>query len=177
MFRTVSYGFGSLYPSRLTRYCIVLAKKPNVLKSTNIMDDEQKEYNAVLITSSSSEEMSFSREHDLITDASSRESQQNNTYIIELYNLAEQCNYGDLKSKMIQNLLVLSILDKNLSEHLQLDPYLMLEVAKKEICQCKAVQTAAGAKRSSLEEVKQSHFRSQKARESGKSQYKHDRNI
>ena len=40
-----------LHPSKLTRYCIVLVKKPNVLKSTNITDNERnlsKEYDTVL---------------------------------------------------------------------------------------------------------------------------------
>lgn len=61
-------------------YCLG-EESESVLKSTNITDDERKEYDTVLRkldNFSSSEETSFSREHDLIVDASSRESQQNN---------------------------------------------------------------------------------------------------
>ena len=67
---------------------------------------------------------------------------------------------------MIQDRLAVGILDKKLSEHLQLDSDLTLEVAKKKICQCETVQAQQqvleGAVSSSLEEVKQSHRRSQK---------------
>ena len=45
---------------------------------------------------------------------------------MELYNLVEYCNYGELKSEMIRDRLVVGILDKKLSEHLQLDPELTL---------------------------------------------------
>ena len=97
-------------------------------------------------------------------------------YIVELYNLAEHCNYGELKSEMIRDRLVVGILDKKLSEHLQLDPDLTLEVPKKKIRQREAVQEQqqilGGAVSNSLEEVKQTHFRSKKAREKGKLQYK-----
>ena len=61
-------------------------------------------------------------------------------YIMELYNLVEYCIYGELKSEMIRDRLVVGILDKKLSEHLQLDPELTLEVAKKKIRQREAVQ-------------------------------------
>lgn len=70
---------------------------------------------------------------------------------------------------MIRDRLVVGILDKKLSEHLQLDPDLTLEVAKKKIRQREAVQeqqqVLGGAVSNSLEEVKQTHFRSKKARE------------
>ena len=59
---------------------------------------------------------------------------------MELYNLVEYCNYGELKSEMIRDRLVVGILDKKLSEHLQLNPELTLEVAKKKIRQREALQ-------------------------------------
>ena len=82
-------------------------------------------------------------------------------YIVELYNLAEHCNYGDLKSEMIRDRLVVGILDKSLSERLQLDSALTLEKAKKIIRQREAVQEQQqvlnGATSSSLNEVRPTH--------------------
>ena len=57
-------------------------------------------------------------------------------YIVELCNLVKHCNYRDL----IQDRLILGILHKTLSEHLQLNPALTLEKAKQKIYQHKAVQ-------------------------------------
>ena len=78
-------------------------------------------------------------------------------YIIELYNLVEHCNYRDFKLEMIRDRLVVGILDKTLSECLQLDPALTLEKAKQMICQHEAVQEQQqmlkGAGTNSLEEM------------------------
>ena len=72
---------------------------------------------------------------------------------------------------MIQDRLVVGILDKKLSEHLQLDPDLTLEVAKKKICQREAVQELQqmleGAASRSLEEVKQTYFKDKKPGKTG----------
>ena len=84
-------------------------------------------------------------------------------YIAELYNIAEHCNYGNLKSKMmIRDCLVVGILNKFLSECLQLDPDLTLEKAKKTVCQCEAVQeqqqVLSEVIASGLNEVQSSHL-------------------
>ena len=50
-----------------------------------------------------------------------------------LYNLAEDCEYGQMRSEMIRDRLVVGIKDTNLSERLQLDPQLTLETAKKAV--------------------------------------------
>ena len=55
-------------------------------------------------------------------------------FIMALYELAENCNYGALKSEMIRDCLVV------LSERLQLDADLDLEKAKKAIRQREAVR-------------------------------------
>ena len=55
-----------------------------------------------------------------------------------LYKLAEDCEYGNMKSKMIRDRLIVGIRDTNLSERLQLDPKLTLESAKKAVRQRKA---------------------------------------
>ena len=65
-----------------------------------------------------------------------------------LYDLAENCQHGDLKEEMICDHLV-GILDSALSQKLQLDPKLTPETAKAEIRQREAVreqqQTLKGA--------------------------------
>ena len=61
-------------------------------------------------------------------------------YIMELYKLAEDCEYGAMKEEMIRDRLVVGIRDKVLSERLQLDPKLTLESAKKAVRQREAVK-------------------------------------
>ena len=145
------------------------------------MDEERKEYDTVL----SKFDNFFQLRRNVIFERARfnrrcqlpRESAEQ--YIVELYNLAEHCNYGELKSEMIRDRLVVGILDKKLSEHLHLDPDLMLEVAKKKICQCEAVQEQqqmlGGAASSSLKEVKQTYFKDKKARENRKPHHKQGR--
>ena len=50
---------------------------------------------------------------------------------MELYRLADSCEYGDLKDKMIRDRLVVGIRDDSLSQQLQLDPESTLGKAKK----------------------------------------------
>ena len=56
-------------------------------------------------------------------------------FITELYNLSEFCDYRELTSEMIRDRLVIGILDRHLSERLQLDLELTLAKAKKVIRQ------------------------------------------
>ena len=60
-------------------------------------------------------------------------------FIAVLYNLAETCNYGELKGEMIRDRLVVGIRDSALSERLLLDATLTLEKAKTAIRQKEAV--------------------------------------
>ena len=46
------------------------------------------------------------------------------TYISDLYELSEFCNYGDLKDEMLRDTLVVGIRDTGLSEKMQTDPTL-----------------------------------------------------
>ena len=80
-------------------------------------------------------------------------------YIMELYNLSENCDYGDLKDEMIRDRLVVGIRDAVLSQQLQLDADLNLEKAKKKIRQREAVgeqqkELKGAAETLSLEEVR-----------------------
>ena len=51
-------------------------------------------------------------------------------FITSLYNLAENCEYGEMKGEMIHDRIIVGIRDNALSEQLQLDVELMLEKAK-----------------------------------------------
>ena len=53
-------------------------------------------------------------------------------FITSLYNLAENCEYGEMKGEMIRDRIVVGTRDRALSEQLQLDTELTLEKAKKE---------------------------------------------
>lgn len=50
--------------------------------------------------------------------------------IVELYNVLEFCNYGELTSEMIRDRLVAGICNRHLSKCLQLDSEFTLERAK-----------------------------------------------
>ena len=54
-------------------------------------------------------------------------------YIMALYKLAMNCDYGALESEMIHDQLVVGIRDTSSSERLQMDAELMLEKAKKAV--------------------------------------------
>lgn len=54
-------------------------------------------------------------------------------YIMELYKLAETCDYGNLTKELIRDRIVVGITNTTLSGRLQLDPDLTLEKAKKAV--------------------------------------------
>ena len=58
---------------------------------------------------------------------------------MELYKLANNCNYGELRDKMIHDRLVVGIKDASLSQQLQLHLELTLEKAKTKVRQREAV--------------------------------------
>ena len=60
-------------------------------------------------------------------------------FVASLYNLAVDCNFGELKDKLIRDRIVVGIRDTSLSERLQMDPELKLEKGKTVVRQRKAV--------------------------------------
>ena len=94
------------------------------------------------------------------------EGQSAETYISDLYELSEFCNYGDLKDEMLRDRLVVGIRDTGLSEKMQTDPTLTLEKAKIMIRQKAAVREqrkeleAADTTGSTLEGVTRGTYRS-----------------
>ena len=122
-----------------------------VLASTNATDEDRKDYKKVVEKFDSF----FKVRKNVIYERArfNRRSQQSGEtseqFIMALYELAENCDYGDRKEEMIRDRLVVGIRDSALSEKLQLDADLTLEKAKKSIRQREAVheqqQTLKGA--------------------------------
>ena len=69
---------------------------------------------------------------------SQKEGEPVHSFIADLYALVEFCNFGNLRDELIRDRLVVGILDKQLSEKLQLDVDLTLEKA---IIQAKPKET------------------------------------
>lgn len=117
-----------------------------VLLSTNVSADEKKVYDTVIEKFDSFfkvrrnvifERAVFNRRVQAGDEAAEQ-------FIMELYKLAETCEYGDMTEQMIRDRLVVGIRDSSLSENLQLDPDLTLEKAKKKIRQREAVHQQTG---------------------------------
>ena len=126
-------------------YCLG-EEAESVLSSTNATEDDRKDYTAVLRNFNSFfqvrrnvifERARFNRRNQLPGETSE-------VYIMALYSLAANCNYGALEGEMICDRLVVGIRDSSLSERLQLDPDLTLEKAKKFIRQREAVHEQQG---------------------------------
>ena len=109
-----------------------------VLSSTNVTAEERAVYETVL----EKFDAFFQVRRNVIFERA-RFNQRNQLsgetmeqYIMELYKLAESCNYGDMKDEMIRDQLVVGIHDNALSKRLQL---LTLDKAKKTVRQQEAV--------------------------------------
>ena len=140
-------------------YCLG-EEAEDVLASTNPSREETQAYDAVMLKFDSFfkirknvifERARFNRRKQL-------EGESAEQYITHLYHLAENCDYGELKSEMIRDRLVVGIKDSALSESLQMDADLTLEKAKKRIRQREAVQEQQqllkGGSSSTLEEIR-----------------------
>ena len=131
-------------------YCVG-EEAESILSSTNATAEDRKDYKKVLDKFDSH----FNVRKNVIYERArfNRRSQQSGEtaeqYIMSLYDLAEHCEYGDMKEEMIRDRLVVGIRDSALSEKLQLDSKLTLESAKTSIRQKEAVreqqQTLKGA--------------------------------
>ena len=121
-----------------------------MLTLTNATEEERKDYKTVEKFDSF-----FKVRKNVIYERArfNRRSQQSGEtveqYIMALYDLAENCDYGNIREEMIRDQLVVGIRDSTLSKKLQLDPKLTLEIAKTAICQkeavCEQQQTLKGA--------------------------------
>ena len=113
----------------------------DILRSTNISDDERKVYQTVL----DKFDQFFKVRKNVIFERAkfNRRCQGDNKsaeqFITSLYNLAEDCAYDELKDQMIWDRIVVGIRDRALSEKLQIDPDLTLEKAKTQVRQREVV--------------------------------------
>ena len=120
-------------------YCLG-EEAESVLESTNATADERKQYKTVLTKFDSF----FQVCRNVIFERArfnSRRQQEGETveqYIMELYRLADNCNYQEIK-EMIRDRLVVRIRDKALSQQLHMDSKLTLEKAETKARQCEAV--------------------------------------
>ena len=113
----------------------------DVLSPTNISVDERKAYSAVLKKFDDffliRKNIIFERARFNRRDQLDGETADEN--ISALYNLAEGCEYGTLKSELIRDQLVVGIRDLSQSRQLQLDSTLALEKATKAVHQRETV--------------------------------------
>ena len=104
----------------------------DTLTSMNISADDRKRYNTVIgkfdVFFKVRKNITFERAWFNRRSQGPEESVKQ--FITSLYNLAENCAYGELKDEMIRDRIVVGICDSSLSERLQLDPELTLEKAK-----------------------------------------------
>ena len=122
-------------------YCLG-EEAEDILASTNVSDDQRKQYEAVLLKFDSFfrvrknviiERAKFNRRSQLPNEPAEQ-------VIASLYNIAADCNFGDLKNELIRDRIVVGIRNQALSEQLQSDPELMLEEAKTLVRQREAIR-------------------------------------
>ena len=103
----------------------------DVLVSTNINSEERKKYCDVVkkLDDFFKVRRNVIFERARFNQHSQLDGETIDQYIAVLHNLAENCDYGMLKSELIRDRIVVGIRDSALSQRLQLDPDLTLEKA------------------------------------------------
>ena len=121
-------------------YCLG-EEAEDVLKSTNISDEERKSYKQVLGKMDAFFKVlkNVTFEHARFNWQTQRYGETVEGFITCLYNQAADCQYGNLRDEMICDHLVVGILDTSLSERLQVDADLTLEEAKQIVRQREAI--------------------------------------
>ena len=122
-------------------YCLG-EEAESVLASMNATDDDRKDYQAIIAKF----DAFFQVRRNVIFERArfNRRNQQpgesSEQYIMVLYSLAANCNYGALEGEMIRDRLIVGIREAALSQRLQMDAALTLEKAKTTIHQQEAVK-------------------------------------
>ena len=107
------------------------AEADDIIQSLGISEAEQKKYDIV----KQKLEHFFIIKRNVIFERakfklqSQQESEPVETFITDLFSLAENCKFGSLREELIRDRIVVGILDKRLSEKLQLEADLTLEKA------------------------------------------------
>ena len=107
------------------------AKAEDIFQSFGLSADKSKSYSTV---KAKFESHFIKRRNTIFEQAKfNRRVQQEgdsvDDFIIDLYSLAEHCQYGNLNDKMVRDRIVVGIKDSKLSEKLQMDNELPLEKA------------------------------------------------
>jgi len=76
-----------------------------------------------------------------------QEGESVNDFVTDLHTISQRCNYKDLREEFVRDQLVVGILDKQLSERLQLDPDLTLEKALNQARQFEELKRNSAANR------------------------------
>ena len=113
----------------------------HILASTNIGEEDRKKYDSVLVKFDSFFNVSKNMitEHTKFNKHSQLPGEPVEQFVASLYNLAVDCNFGELKDQLIRNRIVVGIRDASLSERLQMDPELTLEKANTVVWQRETV--------------------------------------
>ena len=142
-------------------YCLG-ADAEDILSTTNISTENRKKYQKVL----EKFDDFFAVRRNIIFERArfnKRTQQQGESaedYITVLHQLAESCEYGDIKEEMIRDRLVVGIRDEAMSERLQMESELTLDKAKKLIRRREAVQQQQGILKGSNETLETINARS-----------------
>ena len=124
-----------------------------VLATTNITAEQKKEYRQVVQKFDEYfkvrknlvyERASFNLAHQLADESAEQ-------FITRLHQLAENCEFGDLKNEMIRDRLVIGLHDGQLSERLQMESDLTLQKAEKLVRQRAAVSQQQQALKTPVE--------------------------
>ena len=114
----------------------------DTLLSTKISESDQKDYDKVIAKFDSF----FQVRKNVIFERArfnrrcQKQDESVEQFITCLYQLSENCAYGDLRDEMIRDRIVVGIRDEAMSQKLQLDADLTLESAKKMVRQREAVR-------------------------------------
>ena len=104
------------------------AKAEDIFQSFGLSEDDLKNYSTVKF------ESHFIKRQNTIFERAKfnrreQEEESVDDFIIDLYSLAEHCQYGRLHNEMVRDRIVVGIKDSKLSEKLQMDNELTLEKA------------------------------------------------
>ena len=104
----------------------------DTLISANTTEEDRKKYTSVIakLDTFFKVRKNVIFEHARFNGRIQQEGESVEHFITSLYNLAENCEYGEMKGEMIRDRIVVGIHDNALSEQLQLDAELKLEKAK-----------------------------------------------
>ena len=122
-------------------YCLG-EEADDILTLTNITEDNRKKYSEVLAKFDGHFKVrkNVIFERACFNRRGQEEGETVEHFIASLYQLSENCQYGEMRNEMIRDRLVVGIRDLALSERLQTDETLTLDKAKKLIQQRDAVR-------------------------------------